>query len=242
MSEIRTEVEEIGRHLVVRLSGELTVATAPAVRTALTKCLVEQPDALVADISGLTTTEPHALAVFRAVTRQAALWPGTPLLLCAPDPALATQLRNGGFHRRRLFTSLAEALSTPPEPRLTSISDIVLPVTGASRQARELVTGACQRWELPHLADRAALVTGELVTNAVVHAGTLADLRLTRGNRYLMIAVRDGSTAPPRIPGAPSTDPAAPRGLLLVEATAHRWGSLPAEDGKVVWATLSLAR
>ncbi|WP_305784422.1 STAS domain-containing protein [Symbioplanes lichenis] len=238
MSEVRAEVEPMGRHLVVRLTGELTVATAPAVRTALTKCLAEQPDALVADLSGLTVPEPHALTVFRAVTYQAALWPGTPMLLCVPDPVLVTQLRNGGYGRRRLFATVAEALAVPSAPRLASISDIILPVSGASRQARQVVTAACERWELPHLAAPASLVAGELVTNAAVHARTLADLRLTRGHRYLMIAVRDGSTAPPRASTTPSPDPAAPRGLLLVESVAHRWGTLPALGGKVVWATL----
>ncbi|WP_306213077.1 STAS domain-containing protein [Actinoplanes sp. RD1] len=240
MSEVRAEVERLGRHTVIRLTGELTVATAPVVRTALTKCLVERPEALVADLSGLTAPEPHALTVFRAVIRQAALWPGTPMLLCAPDPSLTALLTKGG-HGRRVFRSLAEALAAPAAPRLATVSDVLLPVTGASRQARAVATSACEQWELPHLAAPAALVAGELATNAVTHAGTLADLRLTRGHRYLMIAVRDGSTAPPRMAAGPSPDPAAPRGLLLVDATAHRWGSLTADGGKVVWATLPLA-
>jgi hypothetical protein len=29
------------------------------------------------------------------------------------------------------------------------------------------------------------------------------------------------------------------RGMLLIDAVASRWGSLPLADGKVVWALLS---
>jgi hypothetical protein len=31
------------------------------------------------------------------------------------------------------------------------------------------------------------------------------------------------------------------RGLLLVEATAHSWGWLPTDNGKVVWASLQVS-
>jgi hypothetical protein len=31
------------------------------------------------------------------------------------------------------------------------------------------------------------------------------------------------------------------RGLMLVDAIAARWGSVPAHDGKVVWASLPVA-
>jgi anti-sigma regulatory factor (Ser/Thr protein kinase) len=82
-------------------------------------------------------------------------------------------------------------------------------------------------------------VTSELVSNAIDHAGTMMNLRLTRRPRYLHIAVRDGSTTAPR--RAPLPDPSASggRGLHLVASMAVRWGSLPSEAGKVVWATLA---
>ncbi|MEU4560441.1 ATP-binding protein [Actinoplanes sp. NPDC023936] len=97
----------------------------------------------------------------------------------------------------------------------------------------------CLRWELPDLVGPACVVAGELVTNAVVHAQTMIDFRLTLGRRYLIVAVRDGSDAVPVQQPPSSGDPADLRGLLLVTTMAHRWGTLPAYGGKVVWATLS---
>ncbi len=81
-------------------------------------------------------------------------------------------------------------------------------------------------------------MAGELVTNAVLHAQTLIDLRFSLGRRYLLIAVRDGSYEIPRVREATPLDPAAPRGLFLVAQFAKRWGTVPAEGGKVVWASL----
>ncbi|BBH68048.1 hypothetical protein ACTI_47330 [Actinoplanes sp. OR16] len=236
MSAIRCHVEPIGTRLLLRLSGELSVSTVPRVRAALLKCVVEQPDAVVVDLAGTVLVEPAAAAVFLVAARQAARWPGTPMLFSTADPHFSGQLAKG----LAVHASVDEALAAEPGRRNPVISDMLLPVTGASQRARELASAACARWGLPHLSGRAALVAGELVTNAVVHAQTMLDLRLTLGRRYLVVAVRDGSAAVPVLPGPGSADPAAPRGLLLVDTMARRWGSTPAPGGKVVWAALAV--
>lgn len=239
MPAIECDIEPAGPRVLVRIRGELSVATAPAVRTALLKCLVEQPDAVVVDLAGTVVTEPAAASVFLAAARQASLWPGVPMLLAAPEPALARMLTSG-FGRLAVHASVPEALDAPIAQRAPTIKDTLLPASGAARHARALITEGCLRWDLPDLVGPAGVVAGELVTNAVVHARTMIDLRLSLGRRYLMVAVRDGSDAVPVQPPPASTDPAGPRGLLLVNTLAHRWGTLPAHGGKVVWATLSL--
>jgi anti-anti-sigma factor len=238
MTAIRCDVESIGTRLLVRVTGELSVSSAPQVRLTLMKCLVEQPDAVVLDLAGMGVAEPSAVAVFLAVSRQAAVWPGTPVLLAAPVPAMSRLLGVGGYNRLAVFATVDAAMVAEPGPGLPAISDMILPASGASRQARHVVAGACERWDLRHLIDPATLIAGELVTNAVVHARTMLSLRLTLSPRYLLLAVRDGSTEVPCLSWPASTDPDAPRGLLLVDAMSARWGSQPTRDGKVVWATL----
>ncbi|WP_433788459.1 STAS domain-containing protein [Actinoplanes sp. CA-252034] len=238
MTAIRCDVESIGTRLLVRVTGQLSVSSAPQVRMTLMKCLVEQPDAVVLDLGGLGLAESAAASVFLAVSRQAAVWPGTPLLLAAPAPELSRLLEGGGYGRLPVFGTVDAAMSADPGPRLPTISDMMLPASGASRRARDVVADACLRWALPHLTDRASVIAGELVTNAVVHARTMLSLRLTLSHRYLLLAVRDGSAQVPLLPGRASTDPDAPRGMLLVDALSTRWGSQSTHDGKVVWATL----
>ncbi|WP_239145874.1 STAS domain-containing protein [Actinoplanes couchii] len=233
---MRCEIEPVGTRLIVRIRGELTLLSVPRVRAALLKCLADHPDAIVADLTGVTVIDPAAASVFPSVARQASLWPGVPVLVVAPDPEVA-RLISTGPGRYPVFPSVEAALTAEPRPRMPSIGETLLPVRGSAHRARELATEACVRWSAPTLIGPAGVVADELVTNAVVHANTMIDLRLTRGRRYLIIGVRDGSAAEPVLP-EPSEDPDAPRGLLLVDAMAARWGVLPAPDGKVVWATL----
>jgi anti-anti-sigma regulatory factor len=240
-AELRCPVEQIGTRLVVRLIGELSLRTAPKVRSVLLKSLVEQPDAIVIDLAELVITEPTTVAVFSVVARQAAMWPGTPLLLCAPGGEVATLLARRPS-RLQVYPTVAAALAVEPAPQPV-VRDLLLPVGGAGRRAREVAADACDRWQLPHLRVSAALVAAELVANAAAHASTLLDLRLALSRHYLTIAVRDGSTDVPHlVPPAADTagDPAAERGLLLVDAVADRWGSIATAGGRVVWATLRL--
>ncbi|WP_130509105.1 ATP-binding protein [Krasilnikovia cinnamomea] len=238
MASIRCMVEQVGIRLLVHMSGELSMASAPRVRAELMRALVRQPDAVVVDLADLVVREPTAVSVFAAVARQAAMWPGTPLLVCTEDDEAVPLLTQDGYGRLPVFASVEQALSAPAPRRMNLVCDTLLPVTSSAGHARQLATEVCDRWELPHLAGPACLIASELAINAAVHAGTLADIRFAVGRRYLMISVRDGSTAEPRLGWAPPTDPGAGRGLLMVDATAYRWGCLPIEGGKVVWASL----
>jgi anti-anti-sigma factor len=226
--------------LVVRLAGELRRASLPQVRRILAKCLAEQPKTLVVDLAGVQVRDELALTVFATAARQAETWPGASLMLSIPDPAVARLFATGGYGRLPMFASVDEALAADPGRGTPSLGDVLLPASGAARHARGLAVEACERWGLPAIAPAAAIVTGELVANAVVHARTMMDLRLSRGHHYFLIAVRDGSDAPPRLLLGPRAEPVSGRGLLLVDEFAPRWGSFPAAGGKVVWAALSV--
>jgi anti-anti-sigma regulatory factor len=222
-----------GTGLVASLSGRLQLADAAQVRTWLFKCLAEQPDALLVDLSALSVEEPLALAVFASVNRQAARWPGIPVIYCAPTPTVRGQLAHGAYRRLPIADSVEIARESAHS--VPALIDDLLPIAGAARQARNIATEACVQWELPGLVAPASVIAGELVTNVVDHANTMATLRVSLRQRYVMISVRDGSTVEPRraTPG-----PTGGRGLMLVEAMSHCWGWLPVDGGKVVWASL----
>jgi anti-sigma regulatory factor (Ser/Thr protein kinase) len=91
------------------------------------------------------------------------------------------------------------------------------------------------------LADTAELCLSELVTNAIVHAGTSSELRASMDGT-LMVSVSDGGAV--TLGAAPDFD-ADPlrvhgRGLRLVEALADRWGSERDAVGTTVWFSLEL--
>ncbi|GGQ63692.1 ATP-binding protein [Couchioplanes azureus] len=238
---IETVVRPEEGRLVVVFSGHLELLDVARVRTQLMKCLAEQPDALLLDLCALDVPEPLALAVFATVARQAERWPGIPVLLCGPRPGARRALRLAAYRGLLVFPSLGAARAALDDDRRVQprLSDELLPVPGAARQARNVATDACLRWDLPHLVAPASLIASELVSNVVDHAHTMMTLRLTLRERYLHIAVRDGSAEPPRATMELSPERPGGRGLMLVNATAHAWDWLPCSGGKVVWASLS---
>lgn len=238
---IECGVGTVGDNLVVALTGRLGLRDVAPLRTRLFKCLAEEPEAMLVDLVGFSVAEPLALAVFIAVVRQAARWPGIPVLFCGPTPRTWALMNRGASHRLPTFRSISAAHAQLGRDRRTlpSLTDELLPVSGAARQARNAATEACLRWDLPHLVAPASLIVSELASNVVDHAHTMATLRLSLRRRHLTIALRDGSPAEPvRAAGRPP-DARTGRGLILVEESAHSWGWLPTDGGKVVWASLA---
>ena len=226
--------------LIAALSGTLGLSDVADVRLRLLKCLAEQPEALLVDLSRMSLADPLALNVFVAVRRQAARWPGIPLLLCAPEPHTGRELGNAAYRSLPRFPTLEAGRAHAGQERhtLSMLSDELLPISGAARQARNVATDACVRWALPDLLAPASLVASELVSNVVDHAHTMMTLRLTLRPRYLQIAVRDGAATEPVPQTTEGQATMRGRGLMLVQATAHSWGWLPTDNGKVVWASL----
>lgn len=91
------------------------------------------------------------------------------------------------------------------------------------------------------LAETLLLVVSELVTNAVVHAGTSSALRLLlpdgRTPGAVRVEVSDLSTRPPRQRHAKGEEVGG-RGLELVSLLADRWGWEREGPGKRVWCEL----
>jgi anti-sigma regulatory factor (Ser/Thr protein kinase) len=84
------------------------------------------------------------------------------------------------------------------------------------------------------VCDTAELLTSELVTNALLHAGTDLTVHVESTDLGIRIAVDDGSDELPRV-GALDDAACGGRGLPLVAALAARWGYEALPSGKRVW-------
>ena len=91
--------------------------------------------------------------------------------------------------------------------------------------------------ELPAgVQERLEVVVSELAANAVNHAGTPFEVRLTIGPT-VRIEVCDGSAVPPVMREVDVYDISG-RGLIIVDRFADRWGHETSGGGKTVWAEL----
>jgi hypothetical protein len=109
------------------------------------------------------------------------------------------------------------------------------------RRARLFVKAACQDWQLDAVCDDAMLVASELVGNAVAHAHTTCRLDIRLDTLGLTIAVRDHDYRGLLNPLACSSAGQRDHGLFLVASISRAWGVDPTENGKCVWALLSVA-
>lgn len=108
-------------------------------------------------------------------------------------------------------------------------------------EARSATAEALAAWGMQSLASDGLVVVSELATNALVHAGTSFELRLSRHPRSVRIAVLDHGPGTPE-PLAPSTVRPHGRGLQIVDAMSSAWGVSGLKAGtKLVWAELALA-
>lgn len=104
--------------------------------------------------------------------------------------------------------------------------------TSAAR-ARRLVRDALRGTAGEGVLEAALVAISEIVTNALVHAGTPMRLRILLDGG-LRVELTDGN---PRLPHPRefATTANTGRGLLLVEEMVTRWGANPVPGGKVVW-------
>lgn len=78
------------------------------------------------------------------------------------------------------------------------------------------------------------LLLSEVVTNAVLHAGSDVTVRILRNGPKVRVEVADHSKSGP-VRRSFSENAGTGRGMILVEELADDWGMQPSEDGKVVW-------
>ena len=123
---------------------------------------------------------------------------------------------------------MTAATQLPPEPT-------------SARTARDFTRYTVAPDRGHEVAEVAALVVSELVTNAVLHARSEILLRLDVGEGTVRIEVVDRSPDELVPPGSPSLDAERGRGLGIVAAVSRRWGVELDRGAKTVWCELDAA-
>ncbi|WP_433380139.1 alpha/beta fold hydrolase [Actinoplanes sp. CA-142083] len=140
-----------------------------------------------------------------------------------------------------VFAATHTAVETTKEPPL---DDRRMPVehTTSAEQARRLTEQVLRDWNMTERTGDVLLVVTELVQNVTRHTDDGGELHLHRQDDAVLIEVTDTNPQPPRLK-APSRAEPGGRGLLIVAATARRWGNRPARwagrAGKIVWAEIA---
>jgi hypothetical protein len=122
------------------------------------------------------------------------------------------------------------------EPRQCRVRLTTGPAAPAA--ARAQVRATIDAWAVPLDPDTAALLTSELVTNAIrQETGGTITLAITCACGQLRVDVHDASRSLPVLVDAPA-DAEAGRGLMLVAVLSADWGVYRTPAGKAVYFIL----
>lgn len=229
---------------VLVVTGHVSAEDGWVVREELLKAAAEEPELLVCDTRE-ASLDPKAVVAIASVTRGLDPWPLCPFVVLADEPLAPSHLGGRGGRAGRaaadltVAADLASAAVLPDEepPMLARRHlDATLHAPGA---ARRFLASVLHEWGHDDDIPVAALIANELITNAVMHAGTAVDVGVSLRAGRLAVTVADGSDAPLQWAAADDLDEAG-RGLALVDGLAAGWGTFPRRPcGKVVWALVS---
>ncbi|MEU4419755.1 SpoIIE family protein phosphatase [Actinoplanes sp. NPDC024001] len=128
-----------------------------------------------------------------------------------------------------LAMSRSATIKVPAEP------------TGPSR-VRQWMTTRLREWSVPEpVIGAAILCTSELTTNALLHAGTPAQVHIDLNAERLLVSVADTGTRGSVIRAQTDTLASRGRGLGLIEELSDSWGTDPTVRGSTVWFEMLLA-
>jgi anti-sigma regulatory factor (Ser/Thr protein kinase) len=100
--------------------------------------------------------------------------------------------------------------------------------------ARKFVASVLRGLIAPSDIEVVVLLASEVVTNAVIHAGTSVDLVVRRIRGGVQIEASDGAKQPPVVVVGPVTSESG-RGMRMVAALSDDWGVIRTAMGKTVW-------
>ncbi|BFU43694.1 SpoIIE family protein phosphatase [Krasilnikovia sp. MM14-A1004] len=114
--------------------------------------------------------------------------------------------------------------------------------TGPSR-VRHWMTSRLREWSVPEpVIGAAILCTSELTTNALLHAGTPAQVHIDLSAERLLVSVADTGTRGSVARAQTDTMSSRGRGLGLIEELSDAWGTDPSVRGATVWFEILIPR
>jgi CheY-like chemotaxis protein len=230
------ELRSVLRQALRLRGGFEVVAEAEDGAAAIVSAARYQPDLIVLDL-GLPDLAGHeVLTRLRAVSpaAQIAVYTGsiTPEALALSEQVAAFVTKNQDV------SALVDLVSRLTWERYETARLDLGPDTSEVVAARRFLAERCAEWGCDELVEDAQLVATELVTNALVHAGSTCVLRVGLSDDVLRLQVVDLGPGMPDPQSADQGDEHG-RGLLLVSMLCSAWGveMLP-DGGKIVWAEM----
>jgi len=238
--ELRVRATDVADARLLTLDGVLDGATYTPLRDTIVKVALDEPPAVIIDVTDLTVRDDPAWAVFTSARWQVAEWPDVPIgLVCAHDHGQNTLRRNGITRYVPAYATLQSAvkeLAADELRRYRRRARASLPAEkGSIHRSRELAAQWLTAWSRTDFIHAVSIVATEMVEMAVADTDNELSLRVESDGSTVVVAVQHVDVARTRL-RASTAD--AVSGLDLVAANSRVWGSYSTGTGNTVWAVL----
>lgn len=227
---------------MLTVDGVLGDTTYLPLRDAIVNAALDEPNAVIVDITSLVVRDDPAWAVFTSARWQVAEWPDTPIgLVCAHDHGQKALRRNGITRYVPVYRTLQAAateLAADAARRYRLRVRAVLPAMKRSTaQCRQLTAQWLAEWARTDFSHAVSIVATELVEMALADTDGPLVLRLEFDGSTVTVAVQHSGSATPKAVRRKS-HAGKVTGLDLIAANCRVWGSHTSAAGTTVWVVL----
>lgn len=227
--------------VVLTVEGVLDSSSSAALRDIIMKATLDEPSAVVVNVSGLQAPTNATWSSVLGVRWQVHTGPDVPILLVCADRAVREAITHSGVTRfMPVYATEKSAFKALDRLARRDVrhAGAELPANLTSlRESRRLVREWLTEWSQTALIPVALVVVNVFVENVLEHTGNVPMMRVETDGASATIAVSDGSSTPAA--RLPSPDQGIDvSGLAIVDALSRAWGSTPTSSGKTVWAVI----
>ncbi|ABL06413.1 STAS domain-containing protein [Mycobacterium ulcerans] len=227
--------------VVLSVEGAIDSTNCAALRDAIIKATLDEPSAVVVNVSALQVPDEASWSIFVSARWQVDTPQHVPILLvCASRAGRELITRTGVTRFMPVYPTEKRAIKAVGRlaRRKVRYAQVQLPANlGSLRESRKLVREWLTSWSKPGLIPVALVIVNVFVENVLEHTGSDPVIKVQCDGTAATIAVSDGSNAPAiRLQTPPKGIDVS--GLAIVEALCRAWGSTPTATGKTVWAII----
>ena len=242
VSQLVVHADTLDSCCLLTVSGVLDSVTYLELRNTIIKAAMDQPPAVLIDVTQLWVPASSAWSVFTSARWHVKTWPDVPIMLtCAHEDGRDDIARNGVARYVPVYSSAETALARlvdRGQPFKRRARAELPAVPSSLRRARRLVAEVLEDWSMPELVAVATVIVNVFVENVLEHTQSDPVLRLESNGTTVSVAVEDGN---PMLPVRHEDGPLGGQrvsGLAIVAAVSRVWGNLPTSSGKTVWAVV----